>query len=513
MIDYGTRGRWKVWVVDKLKEKDEGKEERKRRYLAPLPKEMMMPEEEEVTPESIQSAQKAIGEILWLSTRTRPELAYCASKLSSQVIKRPLWVCGQIREIWQYLKMTKSEGLVFERYKGIGWGGESQAGLEVFTDSSFCPGGEASHGAVDVLWNKALITWRSSKQPFPTLSTAESEMMEGVEGLTVGDAIDALIDEQEEVQYRKTLFIDNMAATTLMTDVTNSNWRTRHLKLRARHLQWRISNLDRRVRFMPRGDMIADLGTKPIGGQRLDHLKVLMNMKALKEDAAKEDAVKDEEKKDEEEKDEKKKEEEKKEKMKGSQVKAVKALGAIVLAAQIGQVRAQGGDDQGGIDWLIALYTVLVVVITLCVRWLCCLGNGPGEGGSDGGDFSRMPSSEESWSVDDQGREILRPSRRIRGTPALVRACPFRTRTPTPQSSRDRASRSSSPPTSQSARGSDEPMSPRSLQRLAARVRDELLRAGVPFQEQEPPGLHGIQEERGRNRHCLQVARAQELGL
>ena len=143
----------------------------------------MPEEEEEVTPESIQGAQKVIGEILWLSTRTRPELAYGASKLSSQVTKRPLWVCDQIREIWQYLKVTKSEGLTFEQSKGTGWGGER------FTDSSFCPGGEASHGAVYVLWNKGLITWRSSKQPFPTLSTAESEMMEGVEGFTIGDAI------------------------------------------------------------------------------------------------------------------------------------------------------------------------------------------------------------------------------------------------------------------------------------------------------------------------------------
>ena len=134
-------------------------------------------------------------------------------------------------------------------------------------------------------------TRASSHGAFPTLSTAESEMMEAVEGMTVGDAIDAMIDEQEEKAYPKTIFIDNMAATTLMTDITNSNWRTRHLKLRARHLQWRINNLDWRVRFMPGGDMIADLGTKSIGGQGLEHLKGLMNMKALKEDAEKKEDV------------------------------------------------------------------------------------------------------------------------------------------------------------------------------------------------------------------------------
>ena len=102
--------------------------------------------------------------------------------------------------------------------------------------------------------------------------------------------------------------------------------------------------------------MIADLGTKPIGGQPLDHLKVLMNMKALKEDANKEDAdEEDAEKEDEEKKEDKtiRSQDKDQEGQMRTQVKAVKALGAIVLAAQIGQVRAQGDDDQGGIDWLI----------------------------------------------------------------------------------------------------------------------------------------------------------------
>ena len=81
--------------MDKLNEKNfEEKKERKGRYVAPLPKDFLTPEgEEEVTPEGIQAAQKAIGEVLWLSTRTRPELAFGASKLSSQVTKRPMWVC------------------------------------------------------------------------------------------------------------------------------------------------------------------------------------------------------------------------------------------------------------------------------------------------------------------------------------------------------------------------------------------------------------------------------------
>ena len=37
-------------------------------------------------------------------------------------------------------------------------------------------------------------------------------MLEAIEGLQTGDAVDCLINEHEEL-YKKTLFVDNLAAT------------------------------------------------------------------------------------------------------------------------------------------------------------------------------------------------------------------------------------------------------------------------------------------------------------
>ena len=126
--------------------------------------------------------------------------------------------------------------------------------------------------------------WRSAKQPFPTLSTAESELLEAVEGLVVGDALDALVREHEWKKgedYMKIILVDNQAATVLLSESSGaSSWRTRHLRLRAQHLKWRVANTDWLVRHVPGSLMVADMGTKALPLQRLAELKALAGMTA-----------------------------------------------------------------------------------------------------------------------------------------------------------------------------------------------------------------------------------------
>ena len=85
--------------------------------------------------------------------------------------------------------------------------------------------------------------WKSGRQPLALLSTAESELQERIEGMTMGDSRDVLIMEVEKDPYVRTLKIDNMAAVNLIADPSGS-WRTRHLPLRASHFRWRIGKLD-----------------------------------------------------------------------------------------------------------------------------------------------------------------------------------------------------------------------------------------------------------------------------
>ena len=240
-------------------------------------------EETDVTPEQVKEAQRIVGELLWLVTRSRMDLMYVTAKLARWVLRAPRMVSKLSKQVWGYLRRTLHQGLLFLPDPGKGWAGEPQKGLEAFSDASFAPGGQHSIGAVVIQWNGAPMMWRAGKQPFPTMSAAESELTEATEAMLMGDAFDALVSDVFG-GYPKSLLIDNQAAIQLISEESGA-WRTRHLRLRANHLRWRISRMDWRVNHCPGERMLADLGTKPLAAQRFEDLKTLCGMSEEKEES------------------------------------------------------------------------------------------------------------------------------------------------------------------------------------------------------------------------------------
>ena len=316
-----------------------------RKVRIPIAKDQMPDGNAEVTESSVRRAQQHLGELLWLATRTRPEICYAVAKCSQVVLSHPDWVTEQAEHIWAYLRSTPAHGLLFTRERGVGWGTEDGAGLEVYTDVSFAPGGvgSASHGCVMVCWNKSLLFWRSGRQSFPTLSTAEAELMETIEGLTLGDSVEALLQEHEDWCYRRTLFTDNQATVTLL-EGSGNGWRTRHLRLRSEHLKWRVTSLDWRIRHLPGSVMIADLGTKVLPIQRFEELKVLMNMSMKELEEAVETAVD------------------------GRLMKLVLLFSLLGRArGHVEEIASDSGWDAWEFFWIMLIYTAFVISVT----WWC----------------------------------------------------------------------------------------------------------------------------------------------
>ena len=99
-------------------------------------------EDTERTSEEVRLAQQAMGELMWVVTRSRPDLMFTLSKMSQATLKAPKEVMKVAEQSWKYLRKTRSEGLWLRRE-----GGDK---LEVFTDSSYGPNGLDSQGCVVV---------------------------------------------------------------------------------------------------------------------------------------------------------------------------------------------------------------------------------------------------------------------------------------------------------------------------------------------------------------------------
>ena len=178
----------------------------------------------------VREAQRRVGECLWLAGRTRPGIQYITALLSSRTTRCPDIVNRVGERLLSYLNETLHYRLRFSACE------PEENLLKVYTDSSFAPSSGRSHGASCVFLGNNPLTWRSSRQQLVTLSTAETELLEGVEGTTLGVATRALLEELENRPIPLQLHIDNQAALLLLQGSTGS-WRTRHLRLRANYIR------------------------------------------------------------------------------------------------------------------------------------------------------------------------------------------------------------------------------------------------------------------------------------
>ena len=137
-------------------------------------------------PGRAREAQKVAGELLWLSIRSRAELAYSLSRLSSYVSKNPERAIRMAQRVLRFLKHTADYGMLFAGPKTI----ENEQRREAtpmrehfdeavilgYSDASFAPDGGKSYGGIIVCVGSSTIFWRASRQSMVTLSTAESEL-------------------------------------------------------------------------------------------------------------------------------------------------------------------------------------------------------------------------------------------------------------------------------------------------------------------------------------------------
>ena len=215
------------------------------------------------SPEQLKAAQSMTGELAWLGQRCRPDLSYTVSIMGSMTTKDPVRVTTIARKTLSYLNATKEWKLRFIS--------EGDPHLVTFTDSSYSPEGEKSHGGAVVFWAGSPVAWKSGRQSLVTTSSAETELLAASEGTTLMLSIDAMLSDFGVSPTRRELRVDNSAAITLASEEGGS-WRTRHLKVRAAALRQRLQDGWATISHCPGEWQLADGLTKILASRRMDTL-------------------------------------------------------------------------------------------------------------------------------------------------------------------------------------------------------------------------------------------------
>ena len=235
--------------------------------------------------EEVREAQAITGALLWLSTRTRPDLSYVVSRCGQQATKCPSLAVSLGRQALAYLKDTIEVGIDVPFEVGSSFSDHgllslprSERVLELYSDASHSPQGERSMQSIFILWKGVPLTWEASRQPFDTLSSAEAELVCMVHGVQVAEAVVPLVQELVENDVVVSLLGDNEAAIRAF-GATPSGWRNRHLRMRALAARERVSANLLKVAHLPGQFQIADLGTKPLPRVRIMQLLELANVR------------------------------------------------------------------------------------------------------------------------------------------------------------------------------------------------------------------------------------------
>ena len=155
-----------------------------------------------------------------------------------------------------YLKGTVGEGLKLDE-KPV-----DPINLYVYSDPSFAPESDESHGSFVVMANGSLMFWRSGRQSAVNLSTAESELTELVEAMVAGESVFVIISELF-AEVDSIALCDSQAALAILM-AEGGSWRTRHLRLWWAFARQSVLRGDWQVGQVPR-TYDSGLGNKGFG--------------------------------------------------------------------------------------------------------------------------------------------------------------------------------------------------------------------------------------------------------
>ena len=239
---------------------------------APVPKEWFkdMPEAENYTQEELRAAQKVTGELLWVTQRSRVDLAYAVALMGSWTVRAPRTVKKIGMRLLEYLGITCDYRLSLIPSAG------AYNGVMVFSDASFAPYGCNSVTRVLVTFRNRAVLWKGKRQGLISLSTAEGELIAGCEAVVLAQSAEALLNDLCGTFEVKRLQVDNLAAIVIAEG--GGSQRTRHLRVRANFVKDLLDRKEILVEHCPGDVQLADILTKVLPGSRHEYLSGLIGL-------------------------------------------------------------------------------------------------------------------------------------------------------------------------------------------------------------------------------------------
>ena len=205
--------------------------------------------------------QEKVGNILYLSSQTRPDILYATTQLSRRSNKTTARDMAAADRLLRYIASTADMGLTFCTH------GES-ANIYAYVDASYdCYSDSKSHTGISLHLGKfsgAFMTF-SKKQTITADSTTVAEFVGTHTACQKVLWAQNLLNELGYSQYvPATMFQDNQSTIRLILHKGNAG-RTKHIALRYNMIRECVKHNNISIVYLPTDQMVADTLTKPLG--------------------------------------------------------------------------------------------------------------------------------------------------------------------------------------------------------------------------------------------------------
>ena len=216
-----------------------------------------------------QCFHRVVAQLLYLATRTRPDILLPITFLCSRVAIATEEDADKLKRVLSYLNNTRELGIV------IGHKGEPVS-LSVYADASYAVHGDyKSHGGIVISHNRGPVLVKCSKQKIVTKSSTEAELV------TLSDATSLAAYNIEFLKgqgynVNAVLHQDNTSCISLAENGRSNSDRTKHIGIRYFFVKQYIENGSMKIEHCPTLDMVADILTKPLQGEQFRRMRDLL---------------------------------------------------------------------------------------------------------------------------------------------------------------------------------------------------------------------------------------------
>ena len=217
--------------------------------------------------------QSAVGSLLYLSTKTRPDITYAVCNVSKYCTNPTKAHWTAVKRIFRYLRGTSELGIAYVNndsdscvgYSDADWAGDKS---DRKSTSGYC-----------FLLSGGLISWRTNKQSCVALSTAEAEYVALSSASQEGIWLKTLLNDLKLVTDKGPMLIfeDNQSAICLAKNPRNHP-KTKHISIKFHYIRELIESGEITVQYCPSSEMLADIFTKGLSSEKFNKLRLMLGV-------------------------------------------------------------------------------------------------------------------------------------------------------------------------------------------------------------------------------------------